>query len=246
MVVQEREDSLRLFRQLDHSLASGRMALEWVAIDGRPVPPRAALGIALHDFAWAAEDVEPVWDPKTKGPVTFLSIPDEKRIAMYAAGLDRLEAIDGYATLLASLHFSRFADEPEWAEFRSNEAERRHRVARRLGMSDDDPELLAHFDLLRHLDDLSLFVCLAAPGSRATPDWLSVERVAATTDGRLHVPEWAGPDTIRLGPFPFRRPVALAIPCRDLPRRPYAGAADLAKAWREAVPRSFEVRLLPA
>jgi hypothetical protein len=222
------------------------MALEWTCVDGRPVPPGAALGIALHDFAWAEEDVEPVWDPKTRGPVSFLSIPDARRIALYSTGLNRLEAIDGYAALLASLHFSRFADEPEWAAFREHEAERRRRIARGLGIADDDPELLAHFDLLRHLDDLSLFVCLAAPGSLTVPGWLTVERVTASAGGRLHVPEWAGPDTVRLGPFPFRRPVVLAIPCRDLPRRPYADAADLAKAWGEAVPSSYEVRLVPA
>lgn len=246
MVVQEREDSLRLFRQLDHSLASGRMALEWSTIDGQPVPHRAAIGIGLHDFVWAADDVEPSWDAETKGPVTFLSIPDARRVALYAAGLDRLEAIDGYAALLASLHFSRFVEEREDAGFGPAEAARRKRIAHRLDLSVDDPELVAHFELLRHLDDLSLFVCLAGPGSLSVPKWLTVERVAASADGRRHLPEWSGPGTIRLGPFPFRSPVSLLIPCRDLPRRRYVDAADLSRAWHAAIPGSHEVRLIPA
>jgi hypothetical protein len=244
MIVQERDGSLRLFRQLDHSLACGRMALEWIPIDGRSVPARAAIAIALHDFVWAAEDVEPVWDPETRRPVTFLSIPDARRIALYEAGLDRLEAIDGYAALLASLHFSRFAEEPEWTDFRRAEAIRRKRAARSLNMADDDPELLAHFDLLRHLDDLSLFACLGGPASRDVPDWLTADRVAASADGRRHVPEWIDARTIRLRPFPFRRPLCLAIPCRDVAGGPWVDAASLAQAWGEAVPRAHEVRLV--
>jgi hypothetical protein len=248
MVVQVRRDALRLVRQLDHSLASGRMALEWIGPDGRADPPPADVvrAIALHDLAWAREDREPAWDARSGAPVSFLSIADDRRLALYREGLDRVEGIDATAALLGSLHYSRFVAAHEDAAFLAREEARRARLAARVTPRRDEAAWRASADLLRHLDDLSLFVCLAAPGSEGVPDWLSHDRVATAPGGLRHELRWDGPGTLALRPFPFRREIALAIPCRDLPRGPWDSAEELLRAWRLAAPRSHEIRLLRA
>jgi hypothetical protein len=246
MVVLERGDSLRLMRQLDHSLASGRMALEWVDMDGAALAPRLAFAIAWHDIVWAEEDLEPAWDEERRTPVTFQTLEGRQRRPLYANGLDRLEQIDAYAALLASVHFARFVDEPEGEEFRQNETKRRERIAAGFGLDASDPRLVTEAALLRHFDDLSLFACLCGPESGNPPEWLPLERVADSPDGRRHVPEWLGPDVLTFRPYPFRRPFHLAIPCRDLPRRRCTSAETLRQAWRDAPPRFHEVRIIAA
>lgn len=246
MVVQVRRDTLRLVRQLDHSLASGRMALEWAG-PGTAAPPPfdVALAIALHDLAWSLEDREPVWDRERRAPMSFLTIPDERRTALYAGGLDRVERIDGAAAILGSLHYSRFAGEHEDATFLAGEAARRARIRARLRSDPGDAAWKAASDLLRHLDDLSLFVCLAGPGCEAPPSWLTADRVARAPGGAVHALEWLHDGALALTPFPFRREVALSVPCRDLPRREYRSAEDLRAAWEDATPRSHDVTLRP-
>jgi hypothetical protein len=244
MVVLALEESLRLIRQLDHSLASGRMALEWMDADGAALPARLAFAIAWHDLVWSEEDVEPVWDAPRGEPVTFQTLPAAPRRTLYARGVDRLESIDPYVALLSSFHFARFVDEPEGEDFRHVEAARQERIAARFGLAAADPRLASEFALLRHFDDLSLFVCLGVPESKNPPDWLPLERVADAPDGRRHVPEWLAPGVITFHPFPFRRSFHLAIPCRDLPRAECTSAEGLRRAWHDAPPRFHEIHVV--
>lgn len=243
MVVQVRRDTLRLIRQLDHSLACGRMALAWT---GAAVPFDVAAGIGLHDFAWGLTDREPVLDPRTGGPVTFLSIDDDERSRMFRDGLDRQERIDEAATILASLHYTRFLEAREPETFAAHEGARRARLIARRTDGRDEADWNRFADLLRHFDDLSLYVCLAAPESLECPDWLTAERAGTAPDGTRCALSWRDASTLVLHPFPFARALDLEIPCRDLPRRPYTSAEDLALAWRGAAPSAHRVRLAPA
>jgi len=246
MIVQWRENGVRLIRQFDHSLAAGRLALEWTDIEGAALAPRLAFAIAWHDLVWAEADREARWDDARRAPVSFQTIATALRRPLYASGLDRLEQIDPYASLLASLHFSRFVEEPDGEAFRENELLRRERIADRFGIETDDPRLAEEAALLRHFDDLSLYVCLCGPESKNPPEWLPTDRVAACPDGRRRVPEWRHAEELAFRPFPFRRPIHLTIPCRDLPGPPYETAESLQAAWRAAKPAFHEVRVVPA
>lgn len=247
MVVIVRSGSLRLIRQLDHSLACGRMALAWVGTGPRPepLPPGIAAGIGLHDLAWGTTDVEPVLEADTGRPMSFLTIPDDVRARMFRAGLDRQERIDETATILASLHYSRFLALHADAAFVAHEEARRRRLLARQPADRDENRWLRLADLLRHLDDLSLYVCLATPDGCERPDWLTDERVGTGPDGRTGRLGWTDSRTLELDPFPFRDPLALEIPCRDLPREPYASADALRDAWYAAVPSAHRVALVP-
>jgi hypothetical protein len=233
LIVQVRRDALRVIRQLDHSLASGRMALAWVP----SMPFKHALAVALHDFAWADEDCEPVRDDEAQSPLTFQTIGSQRRALLYAAGVARLAVIDEWAATLASLHYARFVPDP------------RAIATPRTGAGSAPGGSVAAgarrwATLLRHLDDLSLFVCLACPASESRPDWLTDDRVQARPDGPPHRLQWNGPTSLSIRPFPFDHPLELRIPCRDLPRRSYPSNEALRQAWREALPAEHRIRLI--
>ena len=246
MLVQRRAATVRLIRQNDHALLSGRLAREWVGPGGDDeTGPGVALAIALHDLAWADPDREPVFDPGTRSVVPFTGWADEEREALQTAGLDLLERIEPLAALLASLHYARFLDPGDFPDFAAREAARQARLRDRLGRTGADPALERARLQLRHLDFVSLFLCLTGPGIRSAPDWLTAERIGEAPDGSRYSLAWADPDTLACDPFPYRKPFAVAFPYREL-RPTHRSAAALAAAWREAPPRFREIRIRPA
>jgi hypothetical protein len=244
MLVQTRQDGLRLIRQNDHALVSARLALEWVGFGRvpRPLPFPLVLAVGLHDIAWASADAAPERDPATGRPRAFDTVDDAYRVPLYSDGLDQLEAIDDFSGLLGSHHYGRFlpADSP----FGRREAERRARIEARLDPSLTDPAALdIRRAYVRHFDFLSLFVCLTDPGAVNPPEWLSPESIGEAPDGTRYALSWAADDVIRCDPFPFAAPFRVAFPARDLPRVTYATDQELQDAWTAAPPRVVRVRL---
>ncbi len=248
MVIQVRRDTYRVIRQHDHAVASGTLAHDWVGCDDRPVPLplEAILGVALHDWAWSDADSWPRHDPATNGILSFLSHPRDERRGFYAAGLDEVERMNPYAALLGSLHYAGFeSDESE--AFVKGERARQERLRRRLGIGADQEETLRrHRDYLSLFDDLSLFACLTGPASLDAPSWLAAEEIGRTPEGAQLALRWSGDETIMVAPFPFRRAVALAIPCRDLPRTDYEDDAAVRTAWEAAPPILHRVEFVAA
>ncbi len=247
MLVQHRENGLRLIRQTDHALLSGRLAQEWVGFGRvpRPLPFPLVLAIALHDLPWAAVDAVPVRDPATGLPRAFDTVDDAYREPLYSRGLDALERLDDPAALLASHHFSRFL--PEDSDFGRREARRRARLEERMDPAWSDPAATdVRRALLRHLDFLSLFLCLTDPGAVDPPDWLGPERVGEAPDGTRYDLAWDDPRTVRCNPFPFAAPFGVAFPARDLPQARFDSDEDLRDAWNAAPPFVVRIRLVPA
>jgi hypothetical protein len=237
MIVQTRSRTLRLIRQHDHALASGRLAHDWVGFGAevRPLAHEAVLGITLHDVGWLEADGSPRLDPDTGSPVGFETFPDDDRRRLYTHGLDLVERIHPYAALLGSLHYARFRM-PEG--FLAAERARQDRLRERLGPdASDDTRVRSDLACLVLMDDLSLVACCAPPATVEAPDWLAPERVGHRRDGTRFTLGWRGETELVLDPFPFRAPVRLRIPCRDLPRERFADAAALARAW-DAAPRA--------
>lgn len=241
MLVQKRADGLRLIRQNDHALLAGRLATEWVGFEPQPdpLPFRATLAIALHDLAWARVDREPELAP-TGLPYAFDTVDDPYRLPLYAAGLDELERIDPYAALMASRHYLRFL--PIDPEFAPAEEARQKRLQKTLGASVGESDQLQY--LLRHLDFLSLFLCLTDPAAIDPAKWLEPEFVGQAPGGTYQL-AWADDQTVTANPFPFRRSLSLEWPIRDLPAGPFSSQEALDAAWAAAPPRSRRVRLEP-
>jgi hypothetical protein len=249
MVVQVRRDASRVIRQHDHAIASGVLASAWIGTGERPdpLPFEAVLGVALHDCAWRDTDAVPRRDPATGGVLSFLEHPREERLRAYAIGIDAAERIHPYAGLLASLHYGGF----DWGDvavaFERNERERRERLVAELGLDDDRRETLRiHRGFVALFDDLSLFACLATPGSLSRPEWLLPGDVTETPAGTRLTLVWRDAETVAIDPFPFRETVELAIPARDLPRVAHDDDASVRRAWNAAPPITHRTRFVAA
>lgn len=245
MLVQYRGDRCRLIRQNDHALLSGRLAQQWAGFDGWRPSGGMATGIALHDLPWAERDREPRWIPDSGEPEPFTLLPDGEREPLQVEGLAALERIHDWGGLLGSLHYARFLPEDEYPEFAAAEAKRQARLRGRLGPAAGDEDVERARRLLIHLDFLSLYVCLTAPGTERAPSWLSPDLVGESPEGTRYTLHWYDEGTLACDPFPFRRPFTLAVPYREMPVR-FDSAEALREAWADAVPRFAEYHLRPA
>ncbi|MGH7541675.1 MAG: DUF3891 family protein, partial [Gemmatimonadota bacterium] len=276
LVQHRRDGCLRLFRQHDHALAAGRLAFAWVGLDRdpRPLAFEVVLATALHDLAWRALDRAPRRDPATRRPFAFDEYPLADKLEAYRDGLDAMEGVHLYTALLGSLHYTTFPDVrgsalPISREFLASEQERCARLRLRLGYAgardegiervrvEEAPDtpggevgavLDRELDYLRLFDRLSLYLCLTPPSavSDAQPDWIDRLRHLETPDGRLLHLTWMEDDVLHVDPFPFREPVELCVPYRDLLADSFPDDEALATAWRRARDEDWWVSVRPA
>lgn len=210
MIVRDRLGSFLLFEQHEHALVSGEFARHWAE---RPEPfGRAVYAIANHDLAWKGPDSRVRWNEATGRPYSFVDYPAEKKVGAYSTGLDLLEARDGYAACLCSMHYEtllrEFGKTPAEASFVEAEKVRQERL--KAGMTDEDAESLGrNLGLLKLCDGLSLFVCLNEPGGGEQPQ--PYPR-GFRFDGETYRPAWEDERTLRLDPNPFSGPFEVAVP----------------------------------
>jgi len=253
VLVQVRPEGLRLIRQHDHALASGALARAWTPPDRPELPFALVLAVALHDVAWIPVDREPSLDASSGRPHDFQSLPAGRKLAAYAAGLDRAEALHPAAGLLGSHHYAAFArsgsdSAPEATErFLEGERERRRRLEGSAGAAIPGIPVEEALELLRFLDRLSLLLCLSAAGADpdSVPPWLEPRGRAEPPDGRMLRLAWRGEGRVLLEPFPLGGPLTLEIPFRDLPPGPFAEADELRGVWEEAPERVWELEVAP-
>lgn len=245
MLVQPRGDTVRLFTQHDHGLMCGDLAHAWRMAPWPDGPPRWIVqAAALHDLAWTDRDAAPRWCAETGGVESFTDLRPHERGELYAAGLDRVEAIEPAAAVVCSLHYSAFVPDDQGA-FAAGEAARRARLAHTTGLSAERDEVTSGLELVRALDLLSLAMCLTAPGSDegSAPTW--VHR-PARVGGREIVARFVADDVVVLDPFPLVGSVELRIPFRDVSTGATRDAARLADAWRDAAPNRWHLRVTGA
>lgn len=251
MLLQTREDGeLYVFAQHDHGLLSGELARRWYAPDA--ISQSSLLAIALHDIGWRALDaLDDTRAPETLAfdagaglPHDFLTLPSAHKMPAYEAGISQVAAIDAYAGLLLSHHFSAFVP-GAYAAFAASEAARRERLAEALGLeAPDAPEVLVDFERLKAFDMLSLYLCLSAPGARpeGLPSWLSARW---RCDGREHMLAWRAPGVLAMTPFGYTAPQEVQILRRTLPVSRFDDARDVLAHARRAPLTPWRVRLVP-
>lgn len=254
MLVQRRRDALRLITQHDHALAAGRMARAWRDPAGESLLDlELILAVSLHDAPWREADRRPRLNPATGRPHDFTTYPREEKYAFLARGIDDLGGLHPRVGILVSLHHESFLGENMLPAWREREAVRRKRLSRRLPGGSPDPD--ADLALLQLFDNLSLFLCLTAPGSdpEAVPGWLRAERLYTVPGpgpdggGWVMAREWRGPEALALRPFPFAgRAVELEILYRDLPLGPFEDPEEMERAWAGARVEVWRPRLEPA
>lgn len=250
MLIQRRDDGrLRLIAQHDHGLLAGELAAAWREPDASELPSELVLATALHDLAWRELDDEPRWNPQTREPHDFLDFPPEEKYRAASEAIDRLEELHPWAAVLVSLHYSTFGSPGRPPGFEESEEERRLELLDDLGDSAPEPARLHRdLDFLRLFDNLSLYLCLAAPGAReeSRPPWLSPRRFEIPgTDVRLEL-SWDDETEVEVAPFHFEEGLDLELPYRDLPGGPFESEDALLEAWEEAEERTGRLRIRPS
>jgi hypothetical protein len=210
VIVRAKEDSFLLFEQHEHALVSGEFARHWA--EGPEPFERAVYAIANHDLAWKEPDSRVRWNEASGRPYSFVDHPADEKVRAYAEGLDLLEARDGYAACLCSMHYStllrEFGKTGVEARFVETEEIRQERL--RAGMPGREAETLGrNLSLLKLCDGLSLFVCLNEPGSSEQPPPYPE---GFGFDGETYRPVWEDEHALRLEPNPFTGPFEVAIP----------------------------------
>lgn len=237
MIVQPRRTGgLRLFRQHDHALASGDLALAWLEAGADPpVSEILVTATALHDLSWRDADRTARWNPDSGRPWDFQDYPVDRKFEAFAENLYRVEEIDAYAALLVSLHYATFASAPDW--FVESQARLQDRLATRVGRGlPDEEEIETDLGLLRLFDVLSLYLCLAPPEARAgaRPTWLGDTVDVPGWDEALSV-RWTDLAELVLDPWPLDvEAVTVDLPYRDLDGERFESAEALARAWSTA------------
>lgn len=231
MIVLASDGELRLVTQPDHAhFAAAALGLFTTpALLAHPRRDGLLRAVREHDNGWRELDAAPPVDPASGEPHDFRSLPRPLRLELWERGSGRFAAVDPYAALLATehalaLHAAREAEEG-WRDLLPRLRERREELLAACSLS--LPELAADYAWLELADRLSLAACAG---------W-GEPFAGAGFAGR------AEPGRLLLSPFPLAGATTLRVPCRRLPRRRWAGDAELGSALAAAPWSSFTVRI---
>jgi hypothetical protein len=215
MIVVDEEDAFFLVTQPDHARFSGELLALWRA-DGLPAHPRRddlLFAAREHDNGWREADAAPRWDAARGRPHDFTSLPAADRVEISERGVARYAGSRPYAALLVVRHalqlFGERRGEPVWERLFALLDELEAELFATTGAGEE--EVAADYRFL----DLADLASLAACGRWQEP----FHRYGAS--GR------PAPGRLVLDPFPLAGTTTFAIPCRRVPRRDYAGDAEL-------------------
>lgn len=220
MIVRETATHYVLIRQHDHGVLAGNLAYHWGNPPFFPLPYELTVAAALHDFSWIDADAKIPWNVAEDRPWNFTDLPANERFPAYQNGLNKLEKINAYSALLASLHYCSFIDskkgspDPAAIRFLQKERKRQSRLKKR--HPHFRKNLMVRLAYLQLMDHLSLYCCLNKPGTPKNeehPWYRDGFSVPIKNDRRIHLnARWKNDSTIALDPFPFHRPFSTLIP----------------------------------
>lgn len=173
MIIREREHSFIMITQHDHAKISGEIARKWKEkfFEGIDRKEEAVLGIFEHDRSWIEPDAAPLWNRKKEKPYSFMDYPLDLKVQFYKKGIDEVEKMDHYASLLCSLHyvsFLQYEEDPIGTDFVENEITRQLHLLKNCGILGNmgmEKQLQYHLSILKFCDNLSLYICLNEPGA---------------------------------------------------------------------------------
>jgi hypothetical protein len=154
--------------QASHAWVSGQLARAWGNERFGAVEPweEVCLGAEQHDVGWAAWDARPTLNPETGLPHSFIELPFEPRLEIWAGAAERLVSQSRYAALLVSMHgtalHERFGPkDSHQSELQAYlEAERAFQRQLIATLDADAAQIARNQRLLWAWDSLSLALCL--------------------------------------------------------------------------------------
>lgn len=241
MIIATTNSGLELTTQPDHAFFAAELLSLWRG-DGFPEHPRRAevlFAVREHDNGWREPDAAPRILPEEGAPMSFFSAPMELRSEIWLRGIDRFATDHPWASLLILEHAYQLhrphQGEEGWVGFfealRSRREDLLEPSSSRLSCPEEDleSELPRDYYFLELADLLSLAVCSRFEGQ--------IERGGY----RFEV----SGDSLGLDPFPLAGATRFRVRCRQIPKRPYADAIDLAVTLATARWQDREVRVEP-
>ena len=234
--------------QPSHAWLSGQLARAWGNERFGELDPREEVCLAAeqHDAGMAAWDAAPTLNPDTGLPYSFIEMPVEQHVELWARAWEVVLPQSRYAALLVSMHGTALygmrdlskLDDPQADLVRGYLGGQRE-VQRRLRESlDDAASVDRNQRLVWTWDALSLALCLAwAPHTlRAVP------AAGEAVDVELAP---AGERAVRVDPWPFAgERLRVRTEGRRLERR-FADEGELRAALRDAPWVTLDFDLLP-
>lgn len=212
--------------QPSHAWLSGQLARGWGNDRFGSVEPlhEVCLAADQHDTGWLPVDLQPLWNPDTGLPCSFMEMPLGAHLDLWRRGPRHMLTQSAYAALLASMHGWRLYERrdldratPEDAaairDFLEHQRCFQHGVIEKL--HPDLEELERNSLLLWTWDYLSLALCLNWDPATA--------KDAPTRDGRVDLELRSCQKAFTVDPWPFQAD-ALTVRCEG--RRLAAGFAD--------------------
>ncbi|MGE6753490.1 DUF3891 family protein [Rossellomorea sp. NPDC071047] len=214
MIIRETKDSFIMIRQHDHAFLSGETIKHFNRnlLKSDEFFEDALYAAYQHDRSWIGLDETPIWNDREKTPYTFSDYPLLPKLAFYKIGVDEIERVNTYASLLCSLHFCSFFSQSKNKDclvFLTGEARRQMRLKE--SFPDLDEELLQqHFHLLQFSDNLSLYLCLNEPGVGKEDEhpWFRNGFKHTEIFHHDHQPltvRWMNEKEVTLDPYPFNK-----------------------------------------
>jgi Protein of unknown function (DUF3891) len=250
MLLREDERGWLAIGQPSHAWISGQLARAWGNERFGAVEPLAEVCLAAehHDVGWAQRDLEPIYNPTTGLPRSFMEMPLDVHLGIFTDGPRSLVSQSRYAALLVSMHGHRLyarrnldRASPEDAEairgFLAGQRGFQAELLATLGAEAAEVERASL--LIWTWDYISLALCLGWSPATAR----GCPAAGAAVDLELV----AGPDprALKLDPWPFGpEPVRVRCEGRRLTGRSES-EREMAAAFEQAAWETLELELVP-
>jgi len=223
LIINERESEFVMIEQHNHAVLSGDLFsyLQEELFTGKELKQDILFATQYHDCAWIGLDTDPLWDDKNNSPYSFIHLPSSLKLPHYRYGIDWIEQRNKYAALLCSRHYSSFfsnSKSEEEIKYLQFEKTRQERLCLELGIAIEDSNI--HFEILKFLDNLSIYICMNEPGVPKSDEfpWYQngfegTEFFSVEKNTRI-VAYWLNEGYIGLTPFPFTRAFEVTVPTK--------------------------------
>jgi Protein of unknown function (DUF3891) len=242
MLLRKDERGVLLIGQPSHAWISGQLARAWGNARFGSVEPyeEVCLAAEQHDVGWATRDLEPLFNPETGLPRSFMEMPLEVHLGLFTHGPRSLLTQSRYAALLVSMHGRRLYERRDLSQVSASVAEtiRRFLAAQRQfeqqlldELHADPAQLERNSNLIWAWDYLSLALCL---------EWApATAKRCPAAEGEVDLTMIAKNGAFGLEPWPFRVP-ELTVGCEG---RRLSGTVDSEQSLRDELERAPVERL---
>lgn len=168
VIIREDDHAFVMIEQNHHAHLSAAIISQWKSYFLADDPFQASVLYAIkhHDCGWRYFDQQPFLNDDVDAPYSFLDFPELAKIVLYTQGVNDVETHDPYAAVLCSAHYAQFISPAQQDDIRyylKQEEERRKRILSTLSAAQLNV-FKKHLALLQLADNLSLYMCLNAPG----------------------------------------------------------------------------------